>query len=176
MNVRRTLSTALAVVAVVILSGVAAQGDTRTDGPAVWASPIVTVGVVDAAAWAGADIAAALAQWDGGPVRLVLTDDAAGADVTLEVERAAEMVGATAYMDSRAGVIEGCRVAINAKYVGSKYGTQMLTHELGHCLGLDHSTLAETHEPRAMYWQGGGSFSSATVTEGDLETLRGLYR
>ena len=176
MNVRRTLSTALAVVAVVILSGVAAQGDTRTDGPAVWASPVVTVGVVDVAAWDGVDVPAALAQWKDGPVRLVLTDDAASADVTLEVEQAGDMVGATAYTDVRAGVIEGCRVAINAKHLGRPDATRMLTHELGHCLGLDHSTLAETHEPRAMYWQGGGSFSSATVTEGDLETLRGLYR
>ena len=74
------------------------------------------------------DVPAALAQWKDGPVRLVLTDDAASADVTLEVEQAGDMVGATAYTDVRAGVITGCRVAINAKYVGSKYGTQMLTH------------------------------------------------
>jgi len=167
---------AFALVAAAILSGVAAQGDTRTDGPAVWASPVVTVGVVDVAAWDGVDVPAALAQWKDGPVRLVLTDDAASADVTLEVEQAGDMVGATAYTDVRAGVITGCRVAINAKHLGRPDATRTLTHELGHCLGLDHSTLAETHEPRAMYWQGGGSFSSATVTEGDLETLRGLYR
>lgn len=162
-------------VAAFALLGAVVPGDaaavTRDSG--IWASPTLTVHVADEGAWSGTDVQSALAQW--APVmRMTVTDDA-DADVTLDTAPLADYIGANTKRSTVGGVIRSCRVDLQPNIAGTD-ATHILAHEIGHCLGLHDSTLADTHEPTVMYWMSAGNFSAERVTPADLDAVRALYR
>ncbi|MFQ6170353.1 matrixin family metalloprotease [Oryzobacter sp. R7] len=139
-------------------------------GPARWDKPALTVHVGDQDAWAGTDVAAAIDQWAAAfPMTLV---DQADADVVLTTGPARTGdVGATARTATEGSTITGCRVDLPAKHAG-KDMTDVLTHELGHCLGLGHLV----DGPAVMYWTELSDNLSPTVTKVDVAAVRALYR
>lgn len=151
-----------------------ASPSTAQQGPERWDKPVLTVHVADEAAWAGTDVEASLEQWSS-VFPLVLTDDA-DADVVLDGPLATDVVatdvGATATPQAEGSVLTGCRVALAPALHGQDV-TGILTHELGHCLGLGHSI----EGPSVMFFSElGGSDLSPTVTDIDLAHVRNLYR
>lgn len=141
-------------------------------GPLLWDQPVVSVAVEDEAAWSGTDVAAAVAQWEGGPVRMVLTGQRRG-DIVLGTATITDpMVGGQATKAWSGSRITGCRVDLPPRSAG-KDRTAVLVHELGHCLGLGH---AVTHHRSAMLWTEIDPHWSATVTPFDRDTLANLYR
>ena len=148
------------------------QAGAVTTDSGVWASPTLTVRVVDEAAWAGTDVAGALEQW-APAMRMTLTDG--DADVTLDAAPATgELAGATAYRATVHGVIQSCRVDLSENLSGRDM-TAVLTHELGHCLGLDHTAVG-TEAPTVMWRAAYGPHFSSTVTATDLDNVRNLHR
>ena len=165
---------ALVTLAVALVAFAVAAPSTAQAGPARWSKPVLTVHVADEAAWAGTDVAGALAQWSPA-LALVLTDDPA-ADVTLGGPVAsgvtASDVGATATTTTDGATITGCRIALAENLRGQDV-TSILAHEVGHCLGLGHAV----EGPSVMFWtELGGDKLSPTVTATDLDNVRSMYR
>lgn len=162
------------VLGALVLAFFFASPSTAQQGPARWDKPVLTVHVADEAAWAKTDVQGALTQW--APVfALILTDDA-DADVTLSGPLATDVVatdvGATATLETSGSRITGCRVGLAGSLRGSDV-TGILTHELGHCLGLSHSI----EGPSVMFFSElGGSQLSSTVTAVDVAHAREMYR
>lgn len=163
----RALAVGGAIIAAIAVTPAPVDG-----GPGVWASPTLTVRVADRAAWSGTDVEAALEQW-APAMRMTLTDGRA--DITLDAAPATgELVGATAYRDTEAGVIRSCRVDLSEDQ-GGRDMTAPLTHELGHCLGLRHTDVG-SDVPTVMWRASYGPHFSPAVTPTDLDAVRALYR
>lgn len=173
----RTLRVPLALVAALVTFAIASPS-TAQQGPVRWDKPLLTVHVVDSAAWSGTDVQAVLDQW-APAFRMTLTDDP-DADITLEAGNAQDALGgdsvaATATKDTDGSVITHCRVGLDTDRAGSDVAP-LLAHELGHCLGLGH--VAGVDGGSVMHWfaedfQGGWS---DTVTAVDLTHVKEMYR
>lgn len=164
--------------AVVLAAGALTPAATDATGPVRWDKPVLTVHVVDEAAWAGTDVQGALDQWSAA-IAFALTDNS-DADITLEAGNAGDALGgdsvaATATKATDGPVITHCRIGLDVARAGDDV-EPLLAHELGHCLGLGHRSGAQGGS--VMHWfaqdyQGGWS---DTVTPADVERVRALYR
>ena len=162
---------ATAAAAALVAFAVAAPGQALADGKPRWETAMVTVYVADAQAWGGTDVQAALAQWSPA-LAMTITDDP-NADVTLtSTHTRHDVEGATAYRQGEGSRITSCRVELVDRFAGSDQ-TDVLTHELGHCLGLSHNNGGASS---VMYWIEGGEHFSPTVTATVLNNVRSLYR
>lgn len=152
----RVLTAALAVASMTFVMGGAPVDD--YDGPARWESPTVTI---------SADLEDAAAAW-GDTVTFKIDDD----DPQISTYRTSleDGVAGEAQATYRDGhYLDSCRIAVDGGETPA-----ILSHELGHCLGLTHATIGASN----MHWwyqdyEGGWS---DTVTDSDKARLADLYK
>ena len=158
-----------AVAAAAAVVGVGAAPSTE-GSVARWDKPVLTVAVVDRDAWAGTDVDAALEQWS--PAMPLILVDGPAADIVLTTgpARTAD-VGATARTRVEGSTLVGCRIDLPAKRAGADM-TDVLTHELGHCLGLHHRIGVDS----VMVSSELDDHLTDHVTDNDLDAVRRLYR
>lgn len=163
----RTL--AALILALVTTATTNASGAPRQADELRWADASLTL-AVQGDAWNRTDIDAAIAAWSsakGGPVITRVTDRAG---ITLLADPlpyvdTPSWVGAEATWSTDHGYITSCTISIGWSRVG-RDATMILTHELGHCLGLGHS---EEGIMRSVLHEGDA------ITPADLSALSSLY-
>lgn len=153
----RILSAVIALVVITLATaGIARAGDDY-DGPPRWESTTVTI---------TPDLERAAGQW-GEAVTFRVVDE--GAQISTHDTVLDDNVGGEAQRTFTGGnYLDTCRIAVDADTTDA-----ILTHELGHCLGLGHTSVGPTN----MHWWAGdhqGGWSE-TVTDGDRERLADLY-
>lgn len=139
-----------------------------------WREPVVTVfvgqGLRDDPSW---PVAEALAAWSAGPVQLVLVPERAGADIRLQRSNYEKLNGYGGLTRPWVtdGYYTGCRVRVASEtYDYSKRA--LVTHELGHCLGL-FDNYAPDAEVSIMSYD--DMYDQVGPTAFDLATLAALY-
>ena len=154
----KTISAGAAIAAAMLVTAFA-PSPFDYDGPARWESTTVTI---------SPDLADAAAQW-GDALTSVTVEE--GAQIhAAPATTTDEGVGGEAHSTFTGGnYIQSCEVAVDADVTDA-----VLTHEVGHCLGLAHQS---TGGPTNMHWwaadyQGGWSDN---VTNADLARLAELY-
>lgn len=172
MNLRLTpLTLILLILGLAACAVPVAEAITPTETPAhtvydaVWETKTITV----SSSANKVDLDPILAAW-AGPITFKKV--ASGGQIRFfegTVPRGKEGAEATTTMDDE-GYLYDCSIRVHAK------DTARLTHELGHCLGLEHSTSTKAKSNMYMgskfYTQGW----SDTVTDYDLSNLADLYK
>lgn len=135
-----------------------------------WADASLTL-AVHGDAWSHTDINAAITAWSSAQDGPTITRVDGDADITLTADPlpyadTPSWVGAEASWTTDHGYITTCTIAIGWSRAG-KDATMILTHELGHCLGLGHS---DHGIMRAVLHKGD------TITPADLSDLSTLYQ
>lgn len=141
----RMLTTA-ALTAALTLAPAAAGAATMTDKG--WQSSTVTVVAGGTKSW---DVAKGVAAWNSTDPAVTLTvapkkvkdcAQVAGPCITVTAGSLGDGVGGTASVRRTDGWITSCHVTLADSHKGKTlkiYNDNILVHELGHCVGLDHA-------------------------------------
>lgn len=172
----KTIATGIAslLLSLGVLVSPAQSATLKPDAVGQWREPVVAVFVGQALrddpSWPIAD---AMAAWSAGPVQLVPVDTRADADIRLQRSNYGKLNG---YGGLTApwvtdGYYTGCRVRVAREtYEYSKRA--LITHEIGHCLGL-FDNYAPDAEVSIMSYD--DMYGQVGPTAFDLATLAAIY-